>query len=194
MSSLEILGMALTVLSVLLTVFRRIEQFPVGLVAVTAFAAVFWQARLYASATLQALFACLTLYGWWYWLRGSRGAPPAITNAPLVWVLALTGTALLAAAALGALLSAYSDARMTYADSSILGLSVAAQILLDRKMIEHWFVWAAVNMLSIVVYAGQGLTVTALLYAGLLANTAVGYIAWRSAMRAESGASAGVGT
>lgn len=183
MNPVEIAATAATVASVLLTVRRSLWQYPVGIVATGLFFAVFWQAKLYASSILQIAFLAVQIYGWWFWLRGDNGSRPAIRSWPVgrvaaVCLFAVIGGSL---AALG--LGWLTDARIPLPDSMILGLSLGAQFLLDRKVLEHWLVWAVVNVISILVYASQELTLTALLYVALLLNVAWGWTAWRGEMR-----------
>jgi nicotinamide mononucleotide transporter len=179
MSPLEIFATGSTVGCVLLAVKRSIWQFPVGMAATTAFFFVFLDARLYASAGLQVFFSIVQIYGWWFWLYGDAGGRPRITTWPLWLIGALLCGGLLAAAALSALLRVVSDAQTPFLDSAIFALSATAQFLLDRKKIETWYVWALVNVLSVAVYAQQGLWLTTALYGGLFLNCAWGYWEWR---------------
>lgn len=179
----EATAVVATVASVMLTVRRSLWQYPVGLVATALYLVVFTRSHLFASASLQIVFMAVQTYGWWFWLRGDAGARPPLRSWPLrrlaaVCTIAVAGGTL-AAVGLGELTSA----RLPLADSLILGLSLGAQFLLDRKVLQHWAVWAVVNVLSIVVYGSQGLWLTSLLYMGLLANTALGWVMWRRAYR-----------
>jgi nicotinamide mononucleotide transporter len=179
----ELTATAATIASVLLTVRRSLWQYPIGILATALFFVVFQQAHLYASAGLQIIFMGVQIYGWWFWLHGDSGKRPRIrswsTRLVLAVCLVATVGGMTSAFALGRL----TDAQLPLADSLILGLSLSAQFLLDRKIIQHWAVWVVVNILSIVVYGSQGLTVTAWLYAGLLLNTGWGWWVWRRAAR-----------
>jgi nicotinamide mononucleotide transporter len=184
----EILATAATVIYVYFAIKRSLWQYPVGLVATILFFFVFLDARLYASTALQGLFAAVQVYGWWYWLHGSDGGRPLITSMPLIYVAALCCGALAFAGALSWVLHDWTDAEMAFTDSLIFALSVVAQTLLGRKIIEHWIVWTVVNTLAVFVYASQELWVTAGLYVGLFASTFWGYWEWRQEMHGELGA------
>jgi nicotinamide mononucleotide transporter len=179
MNPVEIGATVATVISVLLTVRRSLWQYPTGMVATGLFFVLFWQAQLYASACLQVLFLGLQIYGWWFWLYGEKGGRPPIRSWPPLRTLTVCVIATVGGASAGTALGQLTDARLPLADSLILGLSLGAQFLLDRKVIEHWGVWALVNVLSIFVYASQGLTLTASLYVALLLNTGWGWMVWR---------------
>lgn len=182
MNPVEIGATVATVVSVLLTVRRSLWQYPTGMVATGLFLVLFWQAHLYASAGLQVLFFGVQVYGWWFWLYGDAGRRPPIRSWPAARLVAVCLAATLGGALAGSALGQLTDARLPLADSLILGLSLGAQFLLDRKVLEHWAVWALVNILSILVYASQGLTLTAALYVALLLNTAWGWLVWRKAL------------
>ncbi len=177
--ALEAAATAATVFSVLLTVRRSLWQYPVGIAATLLFMGVFARADLYASTALQVAFLAVQVYGWWFWMRGDAGRAPPIRLWPTRLILAVLAVALGLAGATGLALDRFTNAAMPMADAAILGLSLGAQFLLDRKVAQHWFVWMAVNVLSIAVYAGRGLELTALLYVGLLANAAWGWLIWK---------------
>ncbi len=181
----EIAATLLTVASVFLTVRLRTALYPVGLVATALFFWVFWEAKLYASAGLQVYFVVIQLYGWWFWTRGDHGRPPSIGD----WSWGRVGLALVAASVLSLLVATVlvrvTDARSPWLDTTILALSVLAQFLLDRKQIKHWSVWGVVNLLSVYVYARQGLWWTTALYVVLFFNVFYGAWSWRKARRAE---------
>jgi nicotinamide mononucleotide transporter len=181
MSPLELAANLLTIASVLLTVHLKRSLYPVGMVATALFFFVFWDAKLYASAGLQVYFTLIQLYGWWYWTRGDQGREPPIRDWPWRTVL---GLGLVAAAFTGLVslaLYRFTDARAPLLDTAILALSVLAQFLLDRKQMKNWAIWGLVDVLSIGVYAGQGLWLTAGLYVILFANVFYGWAVWRKA-------------
>lgn len=183
MNPVEVGAIVATVASVLLTVRRSLWQYPVGIVATLLFLGLFWEAKLFASAGLQVLFLGVQVYGWWFWLYGDAGQRPPTRSWPLARLLTVAAVATVGGAVAGTALGQLTDARLPLADSLILGLSLGAQFLLDRKVIEHWGVWALVNVLSIFVYASQGLNLTAVLYVALLANTGFGWLMWRRELR-----------
>lgn len=185
MFALELTASAATVASVFLTVRRSLWQFPVGLVATTLYLLVFAQSRLYGSAALQVVFTAVQIYGWWFWLRGDQGRQPPIQVWPWLSIAAVVLVACLAGGLAGLALAHWSDAALPVVDAGIFALSLAAQFLLDRKVIQHWLLWAVVNVVSIGVYATQGLWPTTSLYGFLLVNVIVGWIVWRRAMRSS---------
>ncbi|MFO1530433.1 MAG: nicotinamide riboside transporter PnuC [Kiritimatiellia bacterium] len=69
MSPLEWIAVLLTVAGVWLTARQHLLCWPVGLASVALYAWIFFAAKLYSDALLQACFLVLQLYGWWAWLQ-----------------------------------------------------------------------------------------------------------------------------
>ena len=185
MSGLEILANLFTVASVVLTVHLKKSLYPVGIVATVLFFFVFWKARLYASAGLQVYFTLIQLYGWWFWARGRAGHAPPIGDWSWRFVALLGLVAAAFTAAVSFVLYRFTDAQTPLGDTAILALSVLAQFLLDRKQIKNWIIWGAVDAISIVVYGGQHLWLTAIVYLVLLANVVYGWLTWRTALKRQ---------
>lgn len=177
--TLEILATVLTVACVLLANKRSLWQYPVGILGTVLFFFVVWQANLYANAALQVVFTGVQVYGWWYWLRGDQGKRPPIRRFGIAdFAIVMLCTVALSFSA--SLVLAGTNAALPTVDCIVFGLSILAQFLLDRKRIEHWYAWAAVNVLSVYLYAHQGLWVFTALYAALFINCFVGYRMWRT--------------
>ena len=54
----------------------------------------------------------------------------------------------------------YTDAAAPFADATVAGLSVAAQILQSFRRVESWVLWIAVDAFAIGLFAWRGLLVT----------------------------------
>ena len=84
----------------------------------------------------------------------------------------------------------FTDASFPWADATLAITSVAAQILLSRRAIENWWLWIAVDIGSVGLYAAKGLWLTMLLYAIFLGLAIWGLIDWRAAERRQGSAPA----
>ena len=49
-------------------------------------------------------------------------------------------------------------------DSSMMVLSIAAMILMTRKYVENWLLWVIINVISVVIFALQGVYAMSLEY------------------------------
>ena len=62
-------------------------------------------------------------------------------------------------------------------------LSVVAMILMTRKLVENWLLWVIINMISIVIYALQGVYALSLEYIILLGVALNGSRMWIKAAK-----------
>ncbi len=187
MSWTEILGFLTGAACVWLAVHQNIWNFPIGIANNIFFFILFIGAGLYADAWLQVLYLVLGALGWYWWLRGGQQhtrlevrRTPAWAW-PLVAVLVAGGTW-----AIWALLSIHTDSTVPWADATTTGLSLGAQIMLNRKWIGNWLLWISADILYIGLYAYKGLYLTAGLYGLFLAMCVVGLARWRASLREET--------
>jgi nicotinamide mononucleotide transporter len=59
-------------------------------------------------------------------------------------------------------------------------------VLLGRKFIENWPVWAVVNTASVALFAYKGLTLTVVLYGLFLVLALWGWVGWNTRLRVQS--------
>ncbi|MGZ8379100.1 MAG: nicotinamide riboside transporter PnuC [Gemmatirosa sp.] len=180
MSRLEILAAVVGAISVYLSGRQRLLAWPTAIVNVLLYAVVFHRAKLYADMGLQVVYAILSCYGWYEWkYGGARRTPLPVTRAPArLWPLLLTLAALLTLL-VGGGLARWTDASIPYVDSALTAVSLVAQWMMTRKLLENWLVWIAVDVVYVPVFISRGLHVTAALYAVFLGLAIAGWIAWR---------------
>jgi nicotinamide mononucleotide transporter len=169
--------------SVLLTARRSVASWPIGLLSVVVFLVFFFRIKLYADSGLQLFYLVTGLYGWWHWARGGpdkgRALIGVLTPAQRVICLALAGAGV---ACTGWFLSHHTDSTTPWMDSTVSCLSVAAQLLMMRKILESWWLWIVTDVLSLWLYAAKGAWVTWGLHAIYLGIATGGLIAWSRAL------------
>jgi nicotinamide mononucleotide transporter len=191
MSGLEIGAVVFGLLSVLFTVWQSIWCWPTGLVSVVLYIVVFKEARLYSDMVLQAIYVPMQVYGWYFWLRagpGERDVPVRrITpRAALGWVVvAAVGTGVD-----GWVMHRYIGAALPWWDAAIVVMSLVAQYLLARKVLENWLIWIAVDILALGVYSARHLYLTTGLYAVFLVLATLGLVQWIRSYRSQTRATA----
>lgn len=72
MSYIEFFGTLLNIASVWLVAKKKILNWPVGIVAVLSFGALFWQVRLYSDFIEQIYYFITGVWGWWLWSQYKR--------------------------------------------------------------------------------------------------------------------------
>ena len=190
MPTLELLAAALGIACVWCNARERIEGWPLAILSAALYLAVFWTARLYAYMGLQVVFIVLSAYGWYEWLHGGADRGPLrITRTSRRQGFALLGLGITGSAGLAWILFRTTDAAMPVVDSIASVASVLAQWMMTRKLLEHWMVWIAINVLSLGLFISQGLIPTAVQYAVLLALALAGHRHWTRTWHEQRAAS-----
>lgn len=188
-SWIEILAFVTGVWCVWLAARRHILNFPVGIINTSLFVVLFLGVGLYADMVLQFVYIALGVAGWYWWLRGGpqRSALAVRRTSPAhraVLVAALGATTW----AIYYLLSSHTDSTVPELDALTTALSLVAQYMLSRKLLEHWYVWISADLIYIPLYASKGLYLTAGLYAIFLTLCVYGLLAWRGHLAATGAA------
>jgi nicotinamide mononucleotide transporter len=182
---LEILAFITGAACVWLAVKMNILNWPVGLISVASYSVLFFQAKLYADALLQVVFFAAGVYGWWRWWKvgttpESRLDIGRASSRQWYWAAGLTLTGVLA---VSFYLRAFTDSPLPTLDAAILCISVTALWWQAQKIIECWWLWILVDLISIPVYWTRGLGLTSLLYAIFLIMCIEGLREWRLSLR-----------
>lgn len=154
---------------------------PLAIVSSLLYFLVFWRSKLYGDALLQIFFAVVAGWGWVQWLRGVRpdGSALKVMRLGRRGLLRTALTAALLWPVTGLFLYTFTDTDVPWWDAFPTALSLVGQFLLGRKYIENWWVWIAVNVVSVGLFAYKGLWLTVVLYTVFIALSVVGLRAWR---------------
>jgi nicotinamide mononucleotide transporter len=181
MTTIEIIASIFWILSVYFTVRQNIWCWPTGVVMVSLYIYIFFNAKLYSDTILQVIYFFMQFYGWYYWLylwQRNKIDILKITTLSntsrlqwgLVWIV---WTCLV-----GFLMHQYTDAALPYLDATLAVASLIAQWFLSKKILENWMIWITVDIFSIGMYSYKELYVTAWLYAIFLVLATLGLIEW----------------
>jgi nicotinamide mononucleotide transporter len=178
-SWIEILASILGVVNIVLLVRRSIWNYPFGIVMVTMYGVVFFQARLFSDALLQVFFFVVQLYGWWVWYhaRDTAGLVKVemmSARSRLLWLAVIVVTSV----AEGWYLANYTSDSAPWMDANTTAMSVVAQYLLSIRKIENWILWIVTDVVQIGLYYWKGLYPTTGLYILFLILSCVGLYEW----------------
>ncbi len=180
---IEMLGFVTGATCVYLGIKQNIFTFPIGIANNIFFLVLFSQSRLYADAGLQIVYVTLAIHGWYSWLRGGEHHTKLkVTRGSFRQLAIVFGLAIAATFGLSFALQRVGGAAPLL-DALTTSLSLGAQFLLNRKIIEHWFVWIIADVIYIYLYLARGLNLTALLYFVFLCLCIAGFLTWRRSMR-----------
>jgi len=175
----ELLGFITGAICVWLQVKENVWNWPAGIANNIFYIVVFWRSGLYADSLLQWIYIAISAYGWWNWLRGGAERSKlkiARTSRPATLLYA-------ALTACGAvvfyeLLRRYTHSNVPLWDGLTTAMSLTAQYMLTRKLVENWWWWIAVDVIYIALYVYKHLLLTSVLYAIFLAMCNMGLRRW----------------
>ena len=181
----ELFGFITGVLNVWLITRENIWSWPLGVLNAGFYAVVFARTGLYSDTGLQAVYLVLSLYGWWHWLRGGPGHDAVVvTRTPRRTAALMAVIALVSWLTLATITRRMPGATLPWLDAALVSISLVAQYMMTRKLLENWLLWIAVDVVYIGLFINRQLPLTALLYAVFLVLAIIGYVQWhRSAAR-----------
>jgi nicotinamide mononucleotide transporter len=174
---------------------------------------IFFQIQLYASLLLQLFFFVANIYGWYAWSRQTQDhqAELKIRWLPLpkalMWAaigvmgiglmtlnidrvfayLTHIAVTLMQALGLSVPMPTLEPDAFPFWDSTMMVLSIVAMILMTRKYVENWLLWVIIDVISVAIFAYQGVYAMALEYAILTLIALNGSWLWiRSAAQNHS--------
>ena len=179
LSPIEVIGFVTGVGCVWLAARENIWNWPVAIVNALSYIIVFFGAKLYADCGLQLVYVAISVYGWWSWLHGGRDRselPVTRVRTSTIPLLALATVA--TTAILMLLLRRFTDSTVPFWDGLTTAMSLTAQYMLARKIIENWWLWMAADVIYVALYVYKGLYLTAVLYVIFFALCVVGLMRW----------------
>jgi len=182
-SPLELFAALITFYSIWLTARENIWCWPTGVVSVILYFFIFWQAKLYANAWLQAFYLVLIAYGWYEWLHGGKHHDELrVSRTPLRGWIFTIALGVVASVTVGWAMKRYTNASMPYSDAATTAFSIAAEAMTTKKWIENWIVWIFVDSVTTWMLFVQKLYATTALYASFLALAVIGWIEWKKSL------------
>lgn len=192
---IELTGALFALLYLWLEIRQRSALWIVGIISSAFYVVIFYHGKFYADMALNGYYILAGVYGLWMWRRGKARNPDADANpdrvrnsvrvsrttAAQVVVLACTAAAL--TGSLTFVLQRLTDSPVPFGDALTTALSIVAMWMLAHKLIEQWWVWLAVNLISTGLYFWRGLEPTAALYLIYSIASVIGYFQWHRTLR-----------
>lgn len=165
--------------SVYLSARENIWSWPTAIVNVGLYIIVFFSSGLYSDMGLQVVYLVLSIYGWYQWLYGGTGRTQLRVSraSSREWVISIA-VAVVFWVALARLTSRIPGVALPYLDSGLTTISLVAQWMMTRKIIENWILWIVADIVYVPMYVYKGLNVTAALYGLFLVLAVIGLRAW----------------
>ena len=137
----------------------------IGLIGVIAYAAVFYQVKLYGEVGIQFFYLITSLQAIYIWLRGGENS----TEKPVCrisqrWLILTAVLVAVGVFGLRTVLVSLGGAAPFW-DALTTILSAIAQLYLMERYLESWYLWIVADTIFVPLYASRGLYLTSILYA-----------------------------
>jgi nicotinamide mononucleotide transporter len=178
----ELVAAVLSASAVWLTTRRNPWCYPVGLASVLVYLWVYLNARLYSEVLLQLFWVGMLIAGWQRWRRhldSSGHVRVAALPRPRALRHLLVGVS--GGLLLGHVMHTWTDAALPWLDAMLTALSLVGQYWQNQRHIAAWWMWIAVDIAYVGMFASKQLYITALLYAGFVALAIHGLRSWQQA-------------
>jgi len=212
LSWIEAIGTVFGLINIWLASREVTINYLFGIANVLLFTLIFYQIQLYASMLLQVFFLVANIVGWYLWhksdnMQGAQlmvrwmASKQLITTCiiSIVFIalvafnidavfIALTHIAVEVMQKIGIHLQVPEAIPDPYplADSTIMVMSIVATVLMIKKYVENWIIWCGLDVLSVWLYAKQGVYFMSLEYSLLIFIAAFGTWNWINLARSSS--------
>jgi len=184
-NKIELLGAILGLLYIFFSIRQSLLTWPTGLLTSLLYTFVFFKSGFYADMGLQVYYVGISIYGWYYWLKGAKNKskidhndlPVQKTNLRLIILLLLVSVVIYILILL--VLLNFTDSNVPYMDSLTTALSIIATWMLAKKYIEHWLLWIFVDLFSAGLYIYKNLWPTVVLFIVYTIMAVFGYLEWK---------------
>lgn len=186
-NKIEVLGAILGLLYIFFSIRQHIFTWPTGLFTSLLYTVVFFQSGFYADMGLQVYYVAISIYGWYYWLKGDKNEDqkqqvPVISMPRQLILKSILATAAIYVFLLFILIR-YTDSTVPIMDSLTTALSITATWMLAKKYIEHWLIWIFVDLVSTGLYIYKELWPTVILFLVYTIMAVLGYFEWKKTLK-----------
>ncbi len=184
---IELIGAVLGFAYIFLSIRQHIFTWPVGLITSAIYVYVFLVSKFYADMLLQVYYVGVSIYGWYFWLKGNPNADTElkVSRMPRKFYLPAAGVTIVLFLIFLFGLKYYTDSPFPFGDSLTTAMSIVATWMLARKYLEHWLIWIFVDFFSAFLYGFKELWPTVVLFLVYTGMAVVGFRSWRTDLKEQ---------
>ena len=183
LSTISLISGLLGVCSVCLCSQGNILTYVFGFAQVITYTYLCWTQRFYGEMAINVYYFGTMIYGVFVWKsRVQSPESKLITPRKLTWqtMLLIAAATLIGSYLVGLGLATWTDDTQPYLDAFTTVPALVAQVLMILVYREHWFIWLAVDILSVILWIRAGDYCMTAQYAFWCANCLYGLHRWRS--------------
>ena len=187
----EILGVIIGFIYLWLEYKASIYLWLTSIIMPAIYLFVYFDAGLYADVAINIYYLIIGVYGWMSWRygisrkKGTEKYDLKISHTSRRQWLRLLIAYIVIHFAISFTLINFTDTDVPWFNGLTLALSIIGMWMLAKKLIEQWFVWFVVDILSAVLYFYKGLEPTALLYSVYAIVAILGYKKWNKLLQKQ---------
>ena len=172
----------LGVCSVCLTAQGKMAMYVFGFSQVLLYLYISWKQHLYGQVAINAFYFASMVYGVFAWRKRLQADSQTVATRrlPRVWAVVLLVATILVSGLTGWGLSAWTNDQQPYLDAFTTIPALVAQVLMILVFCEHWYIWLAVDVLSVVMWIYVGDYCLAAQYVFWCANCLYGIRNWKT--------------
>lgn len=187
----EILGVIIGFIYLWLEYKASIYLWLTSIIMPAIYLFVYFGAGLYADVAINIYYLIIGVYGWMSWRygisrkNGTEKYDLKISHTSRRQWLRLLIAYIVIHFAISFTLINFTDTDVPWFNGLTSALSIIGMWMLAKKLIEQWFVWFVVDILSAVLYFYKGLEPTALLYSVYAIVAILGYKKWNKLLQKQ---------
>ena len=185
---LSLISGCLGVCSVCLASQGNILTYVFGFAQVLTYSYLCWTQRFYGEIAINAYYFGTMIYGVYAWRKRLQADSSVVTpqRLKLPVTIGIVLAALIGSWLVGWGLAAWTDDSQPYLDAFTTIPALVAQVLMILAYREHWFIWLAVDILSVALWLRAGDYCMTAQYAFWCANCIYGLRRWRELTSSSS--------
>ncbi len=197
MSWVELIATIAGIAAVWLSAKEKIINWPVGIINIICSFFLFFKTGFYSDAFLQIFFFITNVYGWYLWSRRDATTAEHIVKVsfmPRRQQIFAAACVITASVAFGSVVNRLHEwypsvfpveAAFPYADSFVMMMSIAGNILLMVKKIESWILWVLVDIIAPILYFQKGIYLITVEYIVFLALASFALWNWLTIYKSQ---------
>lgn len=177
---LDLSGAAFSLLATYLYVNVDQRAWFVSVIAIAINAYLYFQIGIYGDMTLEGIYFISILYGWYTWMYGGKNhQKKMVTHIQMKHAVVLAGIACVSIPSLALFLKVQLHSQVPWLDAITTVISLLAQWLLCRKIIETWCLWFIVDALYVGLYFYKGIPFHGAIFFIYLGMALIGFWRWQ---------------
>jgi len=185
---IEIVAVVFGILSVWYARKENILVFPFGILNVSIYIYICFVSRLYANAGINIVYLASNIFGWYMWSRSVDGEEmlKITKNSSIQNMISWISVVIIYIIVFFILRwvnradADYMNSYLPWIDSFNTAFFLVATILMALKKLENWIFWIVGDVVSIPIFASQGLYFTSFQYTVFLVLAILGYKEWKN--------------